>query len=176
MPIDYLQRLRSEFAEKVGALLTNCAMAGVPVRIVAGLRTPLQQAKLWRQGRNIDIINQQIETLKTYGCPYLAACIDKAGPQNGPLVTKAIPGLSWHNFGEAIDVVALDSKNQPITNGSDVGYANFQEQVTVSGLFPVGKSWQWDSGHCQYRQASSPLAAMTIRDVDSELAALAPLS
>ncbi len=170
-----LDGLQPEFLAKVETLINNCAQAHVVVRPVQGLRTPLQQGADWRQGRDIDTINQQIGILQIEGCHYLAACIEQAGPQNGPLITKAIPGLSWHNFGFACDFMTFDAVGKPIADGTDPSYADFQEQVTLSGLFPVGNPWTWDSGHTQYYQASSPLAMYNLQNNDSKLSALYPL-
>ena len=34
---------------------------------------------------------------------FLASVLDGVGPQHGPHVTNALPGLSWHQWGEAVD-------------------------------------------------------------------------
>lgn len=170
-----LMGLNPDFLVKVNQLLNNCAMLNILVRVVQGLRTPLEQAKLWRQGRDIDTIVQQIDSLSQSGATYLSQCLIQAGAQKGPLVTKALPGLSWHNWGEAIDVMCFDSIGKPINAGTDPAYGAYQAQVKIVGLFPVGNMWSWDAGHCQFRKDQSPLSSMSLKSVNDQLWAKYPL-
>jgi len=67
------------------------------------IRTPEQQARRWRQSRTSEEIGEKVNWLRAQGAPYLASVIEDVGPQFGPKVTNAIPGLCWHQWGEAID-------------------------------------------------------------------------
>jgi len=62
--------------EKCNAFIVGAEGMGVPVRVTQTLRTMDQQGKLWAQGRTLP----------------------------GPIVTKAKPGQSAHNFGMAFDI------------------------------------------------------------------------
>ena len=97
-----LNLLQPAFREKVETMLSECASGGITMTPYYTIRTPEQQAKLWRQSRTAVEIQQQIDWLRNHGAPYLASVIEEVGPQFGPKVTNAIPGLSWHQWGEAI--------------------------------------------------------------------------
>lgn len=67
------------------AFLDKAAAAGLELRITQTLRTMDQQAKLYAQGRTLP----------------------------GPIVTKARPGQSAHNFGMAFDICFAGKKPYP---------------------------------------------------------------
>lgn len=62
-----------------GAFLQECHAAGLPVMIISTLRDNAFQAHLYAQGRT----------------------------RPGKVVTKALPGSSWHNYGVAFDAVPM---------------------------------------------------------------------
>lgn len=127
---------------------------GFVVRITYALRTPIDQAKLWRQGRSKTLINARIGDLEAQDCDYLAQCLKDAGPQNGPIVTNALPGLSWHQYGQAADVLAYDTSGRLITSGDDDAYKKLEEAARLEGL-TTGRGWG-DAGHIQASQLSKP--------------------
>src|ERR1051325_8002995 len=98
-----IQDLELEFQPGAQQVLDRCADAGVEMRVNETVRTPLEQARIWRQSRTIQEITARITSLRAAGAPFLADCIEKAGPQHGDHVTDAPPGLSWHQWGEAVD-------------------------------------------------------------------------
>ncbi|WP_259071440.1 M15 family metallopeptidase [Mucilaginibacter sp. X4EP1] len=175
MAID-LNTLVPEFKAKVEELLTNCANAGYPMQPTFAIRTPLDQGKLWRQSRTTDVVQQKITDLRDQGADFLADCIANAGPQNGEHVTNAIPGISWHQFGEAVDCVwILNGKANWSTdllyNGKN-GYAVYAQQAKALGLTPGGlwtsfKDWP----HVQLRSANGPLGAMTLQQINDTMKA-----
>jgi hypothetical protein len=170
MPID-TTKLVPEFKTKLDALLAACNRLGVEMRPYFGIRTPLEQAKLWRQSRAGEEIKKKIAELRAAGAPFLAKCLEDAGPQNGPPVTNAIPGLSWHQWGEAVDsawIVAgkTDWSTQRKVGGIN-GYQVYSAQAAGLGLDPGGvwkslKDWP----HVQLRSAASPLKVMSLVEVD----------
>ena len=97
------QRLGRRVPPKVVALLDRCEARGTPMRRTSTLRSPFDQATLWRQSRSKEEIEAKIAELKSQSAPFLADCIARVGPQHGDPVTNAIPGLSWHQWGEAVD-------------------------------------------------------------------------
>jgi len=163
--------LTPPFRDKLETLLKACATEGVEMRPYFGIRTPLEQAKLWRQSRTREQINAKIAELKAAGALYLAECIDAVGPQNGEPVTNAIPGLSWHQWGEAVDaawVVAGETEwsTQKKVGGIN-GYAVYAKNASAAGLDPGGlwkslKDWP----HVQFRAASSPARLYSLNEID----------
>ncbi len=76
------------------------------------------------------------------GAEFLAFCIESVGPQSGPEVTKAPPGLSWHQWGEAFDsfwVVNGDAEWSTTRkiNGLN-GYHVYAEEAAKIGVTPGG--------------------------------------
>ncbi len=159
------------FRDKLHELLAACREQGVEMRPYFGIRTPLEQAKLWRQSRTKEQINLKIAELTAAGAPFLADCIATAGPQNGAPVTNAIPGLSWHQWGEAADCVWIVAGKTEWSTQKKVeginGYVHYAQQakgarLDAGGLWKSFKDWP----HVQLRGASSPLKIMSLADID----------
>ena len=166
--------LTPEFNSKLTDLLAACQDQGVEMRPYFGIRTPFEQAKLWRQSRTREEINKKIAELQDKGAPFLGHCLESVGPQNGPYVTNALPGLSWHQWGEAVDcfwVVAGQAewstvKKVNACNGYRV-YANCAVQLGVDagGLWRSLKDWP----HVQLRKAGSPTGVWGIDEIDQRM-------
>lgn len=164
------------FRTTVKMLLKNCAAHGVVMRPYFAIRTPQEQAKLWRQSRSIEEITAKIAQLKGAGAPYLADCIGRAGVQHGDKVTNAIPGLSWHQWGEAVDCFwLLDGKAEwsakTKINGVN-GYAVYAEEalklgLTAGGFFKSIKDWP----HVQFKSDSDPSKQKSLPGIDAEMKA-----
>jgi peptidoglycan LD-endopeptidase CwlK len=73
---DRLALVHPELARRVRMLSDKCEAAGISIRVTCGLRTYDEQQELWDQGRS----------------------------DPGQIVTNAMPGYSWHNFGLAVDI------------------------------------------------------------------------
>lgn len=90
------------------------ALKGVTVEVISGLRSWSAQAALYASGRT----------------------------KAGPIVTKAKPGSSWHNYGLAIDLglfkggVYLDEKKPA---EADKLYAEIGRLAEVNGIEWAGK-------------------------------------
>lgn len=134
--------------------LSRMEKEGYVLKITYTLRTPLEQAKLWRQGRPRSVINARTSDLEALGCDYLAQCLKDAGPQSGKKVTNALPGLSWHQYGEAADVLAYDTTGTLIKNGDNIAYQILEDMARKEGL-TTGRSWG-DAGHIQASQLGKP--------------------
>jgi hypothetical protein len=125
------------------------------------VRTPEQQAKLWRQSRSLVEINQAIATLRNSGASYLAEVLDSVGPQHGDEVTKVLPGNSWHQWGEALDCfwevngAAVWSTTKKV-NGLN-GYQVYAAEAKALGL-TAGLLWTTfkDAPHVQLRADDNP--------------------
>jgi len=165
-----LSLIDQQLKEKALDLIDRCRQRGFEMRPSAGLRDPFEQARLWRQSRSIEEIRKQIATLKAQGADFLAHCLDSVGPQHGDPVTNALPGYSWHQWGEAVDCFwLLDGRAEWSTtrkiNGENA-YRVYAQQatavgLTAGGLWPRLKDWP----HVQLRTASSP-SALGVQEID----------
>jgi hypothetical protein len=124
-------------------------------------RHPVEQARLWRQSRTTHQIDVKIAELRAMGADYLSQCLVDAGPQHGPRVTGAIPGLSWHQWGEAVDCFwervpneAEWSARKSALGGGENGYWIYAQTAVVMGL-TAGGMWHSlkDWPHVQQRKA-----------------------
>lgn len=104
----------------------------------------------------------------------VAACSWRREPQHGDHVTDAAPGLSWHQWGEALDCFwVVDGKAEWSTTKKVNGVNGFRVYAeTAKGLgLDAGGFWGKlkDWPHIQLRAAGSPLAVMSLADVDREM-------
>ena len=169
-----LEDLIPEFKTKVEQLLSQCEQVGYPMRPFFTLRTPFEQGMLWRQSRSSNQVQDKIQELRDKGAEFLAFCIESVGPQNGRHVTNAIPGMSWHQWGEAVDCFWLLDGNsewstRKIVNGKN-GYANYAELAGNAGL-DAGGLWSSfkDWPHIQFRKISHPGKIFNLQEIDAEM-------
>ena len=124
----------------------------------------------------IDLAEKSLKVAQLHaaGADYLADCIVRVGPQNGDPVTNAVPGLSWHQWGEAADcfwVVKGDAEwsTKRLVNGLN-GYRVMAEEAKRLGLDPGGLWRKFpDWPHVQLRPEPSPLGRMTLKEVSAEM-------
>lgn len=156
-----LESLTPEFKEQAQALIANCKIRGVIMRPNETLRDPFVQARYWRQSRTIEEITRKIKELKSHSSPFLAHCLEVVGPQHGDHVTNAIPGLSWHQWGEAMDCFWVVNgqavwESTTVINGIN-GYMIYASEAKKLGL-DAGFFWKGfqDIPHVQLRKAANP--------------------
>ena len=176
MPNRSLSTLTPDFQTDVGTLLSRCRARGVVMRPYTTLRTPLEQAVLWRQSRTTEQIERKIAELWAKGAEYLAGVLAAAGPQHGRHVTNALPGLSWHQWGQAVDCFwereegrAEWSTRRTGADGGPNGYRVYAKEAARMGLEPGGwwrsfKDWP----HVQ-KVSSRVLDVATWREVDETM-------
>ena len=167
-----IQDLELEFQQGAQDVLDTCAGLGVEMRVNETVRSPLAQARLWRQSRAIEEIRARIAALRAAGAPFLAECIEKVGPQHGDHVTNAPPGLSWHQWGEALDCFwVVDGRAEWSTtrkvNGQN-GYRVYAATADQLGL-DAGGLWTRfkDFPHVQLRAAGSPADLFSLPEIDA---------
>lgn len=169
-----LSRLITPFRDKVEELLLSCGDSGYTMRPYFTARSPLEQARLWRQSRSSEEIREKVRWLGQNGADFIAYCIEAVGPQYGPHVTNAIPGLSWHQWGEAVDCFwLLESRAEWSTRKQIDGvngyhnYANLARQIglTAGGHWRSFKDWP----HVQYRPESNPGRLFSLVEIDNEM-------
>ncbi len=116
-------------------------------------------------------MQRKIHELRDAGAEFLALCIESVGPQSGPHVTDAPPGLSWHQWGEAFDSFWLVNGDAEWSTTRKInglnGYRVYAEEaakldLTPGGLWPTFKDWP----HVQFRSAKSPAAVFSLTDID----------
>jgi hypothetical protein len=172
MPSRRIEDLVPELQPQAITLIEKCRARGIEMRPSTTLRTPFEQAKLWRQSRSKAKVHAKIAQLRSLGADFLAFCLESVGPQpTGDPVTKAIPGLSWHQWGEAMDCFWLvngDAEWSPDVKINGLkGYRVYAEEakqmgLTAGGLWPGFKDWP----HVQLKPQGSPEDLMSITDID----------
>ena len=156
MTIDWTL-LDSGFAIKAQNLINLCDAQGFTMVPYCGLRTLTEEAKLWRQSRQTKEISQKIQSLIALNAPYLAQIIINVGPQpDGPWKTDTIPGLSWHNWGQAIDLYWQLPDGSINWDGKAQGYQVLGELATANGLKWGGDFTDPDWDHVQLNQQEIP--------------------
>ena len=153
-----LNHLHPEFREGVIILLERCKEQGVIMTPYSTFRDVHHQARIWRQGRSTREIKAKLKYLRRNSASFLADVIDSVGPQKGRSKrTNAIPGLSWHNWGLAVDCFwNVDGDARWI----GPGYKVYADTALNLGM-DAGFYWKTitDSPHVQRSKQSSPLSA-----------------
>jgi hypothetical protein len=171
-----LSDLVPEFALKAKQLLQRCDDLHVVMHVTETLRTPFTQARFWRQSRPTAVVNARIQKLRADGAPFLADCLQRVGPHTGEHVTNALPGLSWHQWGEAIDSVWVANGKETfslkLTVGGVNGFHVYAEQAEKMGL-TAGAFFQSikDFPHVQLRGDASPLSHHSLHEIDAVMKA-----
>jgi len=169
MPAD-LSQLVVEFRFKVDLVLADCMSAGHELRPFFTIRDPWTQAKLWRQSRTtVQVVNARDHLIER-GAPYLAKVLMDAGAARGKWATNALPGQSWHQFGEAVDCFVVGPNGEAIWDASHPGYKFYADRAKFHGL-AAGYFWKGaqDTVHIQLRPASSPLHMLSWPQIDTTM-------
>jgi peptidoglycan LD-endopeptidase CwlK len=162
-----------EFRDKVELLLNNCLNRGIEMRPNEGSRDPFKQGIYWRQSRTREQIQQRLRDLRNVGADYLAHCIESVGPRHGDHVTNTIPGISWHQWGEALDCFwVVNGKAEwslkKTVNGIN-GYMIYAAEAKKLGL-EAGLFWKFvDAPHVQLRQTANAGRIFSILEINDEM-------
>ncbi len=160
-----LSDLKPDFLAKVNTALAALANEGLVFRPYFTLRDPVTQARLWRQSRSREVVEQQINELRNAGCDFMVACLEKAGPSVGPWATNALPGQSWHQYGEAVDCYLVDAKGHPTWESPK--YARFGHVGDANGMWWGGHFG--DDDHWQNRRIEPPAVFGTLKQINDQL-------
>lgn len=163
-----LDNLEPEFFNRLLETVELCKKYDTTVIPYQGIRTPHEQARLWRRGRTTAFIEQEIAGLRNNGAEYLASLIEQAGKQKGKRVTGAMPGYSWHQYGKACDFYVQDENEEPIWDSAHDGYQVLCECAEECGLVS-GHRWKMkDSVHVQMN--NNKIAQIySLKEVDQEM-------
>ena len=170
-----LGELDPVFQQKVVAVLEACSDRGVRMVPSQAVRSPHEQARLWRQSRSRQQIDDALAMLRDAGAPYLAEVLEGVGPQEGRHVTNALPGNSWHQWGEAVDCFwlvdnAAEWSTTRKVNGVN-GYHVYAEAAQAEGL-DAGLFWTSlkDAPHLQLRATANPVkSGLSWAQVDQQM-------
>ena len=162
-----LSNLVPVFHEKVVAALADLKSQGLMFVPYFTLRDPVTQARLWRQSRPRTAIDQQMADLRTQNCNFIADCLEKAGPSDGPWATNALPGLSWHQYGEAVDCFLCGASGTPVWESPS--YGRFGQLGDKHGMWWGGHFG--DNDHWQNRKFQPDSVFGTLKNINDQLAA-----
>lgn len=156
--------LDRDFGIRVSELLVALRDQGFEFRFSATLRTPWTQARYFRQSRTRETVSARIIDLRSSGAGYLADVLEAVGPQSGPPVTRAIPGLSLHQWGVAADLFLVE-RGAAIWDPGHAGYHALAITAESLGL-KSGRSFG-DPPHVQARHTEP--TALPLAEVAAEM-------
>lgn len=100
--------LKTAARENAQRMLDAAGELGFEILIYCTYRSDEEQARLYRQGRPLSVIQKKADDLNTaWERPDLAQVLMEVGPQYGRVVTHAAPGQSLHEYGVAFDGVPM---------------------------------------------------------------------
>lgn len=102
----YIAKLDPSIQSMARELLQRAANVGIDLVVTQGLRTNAEQQALYDQGRTTE----------------------------GPIVTNAPPGSSWHNFGLAFDVAVLSPEGKATWPNDSALWDRIGQLGKASGL------------------------------------------
>jgi len=142
-----LEELNKDFRLNVIDLIKACKKRGVCIVPYCTYRDLYKQAILWRQSRRWVEIKREVRELEDTGISFLASIIRDVGVHIGPAqhITNAIPGLSWHQYREAVDCYIL-RRGLAVWDPNDKGYKIYREEGLKLGM-AIGTADDW--GHLQ---------------------------
>jgi hypothetical protein len=144
-----LNLLVDEFKIHADFILAALRGEGHNVRPFFTLRDPWTQAKLWRQSRSFTEVRKIMGKLRQEGAPFLAQTFEDVGAQWGRWATNALPGQSWHQWGEAMDVFVTNDAGRAVWSAKHPAYLRYAELAREQGL-TAGFFWQRrDAVHIQ---------------------------
>lgn len=166
--------LRRSFRPIARELIKLTGEKGYEVVPYFTMRNPVEQAKLWRMTRGKSEIGRKVQSLLNAGALYVANVLESVGPQYpGPgitgHVTYAVPGESWHNWGDAMDCyLRIDGTIE--WDGEHEGYAVYGEVAEGLGM-TWGGVWTKpnDPGHVQMPPMKPSLYFDTLSSMSSAL-------
>lgn len=166
----HISDLTKEFGDKVEKVLYACKVQNIELRPFKTLISPYVQAQEWVQSRTLADIEEQMYQLRVNGAPFLAHCIDVAVPNLGKPLTDTLPGLSWHQWGEALDCVWIVEEKtiwspRKRVNGEN-GYQILAQIASENSVFCGFPS---KPEHLQAREVASPLDIYSLTEIDREM-------
>jgi hypothetical protein len=127
-----------DFRKQLIRALDAAKAQGLQIEVITTIITPLEQGSLWKQGRTRTDAELKVMALKDAKAPYLAECLQKSVPQGTNVETNLLPGYSWHQWGEAVQIVWVDGSHKVVWDTSATygrgGYRKFAKIVQELGI------------------------------------------
>lgn len=166
--MDHINNLELGFKDKVLILLKTL---GPRYRVYCSIRTPIEQAEIYTYGRTDAEIKEAITKLEGDNCIFLAGCLRSVSSRPTEKIrTKALPGNSWHHFGEAVDIMYIKDNGNALWNGSAAEYKLLAEVSRDLGLTSGYYFTFRDSVHVQMRRGSPIRFFRSLAEIDRQLA------
>lgn len=159
--------LSDSFRPTAEQLIYECKQPhGIIVRPFFTVRDVWEQARLWRQSRAWPEIEAAVAMLRTEGAPWLADVLEGVGPQYGRWATNALPGQSWHQWGEAMDCFVLEDGGA-VWDGRHQSYLIYAIVARRLGL-TAGYWWpkRPDAVHVQRPKENSPATLYPLSEIN----------
>lgn len=161
------------FRKLLVSCLDRCKEKGVIIEVITTVISPLEQAALWKQGRSRIDAELKMLALENSKAPYLADCLRRAQPLRTNCETEFVPGMSWHQWGEAVSVVWVDGAKQInwTTKGGANGYRFLVDQLKDFSLHSGSEFDDTDAAWrlVQFRPVKSPIEIYDIVSIDAEM-------
>ena len=146
------------------------------IEVLVTVLTPMEQAALWKQGRTKTDAELKAMALDHAGAPYLAECIRKAIPTGTNITTDDLPGYSWHQWGEAAQMIWIDGAHKvnwstSVVYGSGNGYKTFAKILNEFSIHCAGEfedtptAWRT----AILRPARNAIENYTVQQIDAEM-------
>lgn len=164
-PCRDLKMLSPRFYPGVVELMARMKKQEFDLRVAYTIRNPWEQAVIWRRSRTREEIAAAIEKLKIGKAYWLAEVLDCVGPQSGPWATNALPGLSPHNWAEAVDLFLVEH-GKMVKDGNAPGYMRLALAVGQLGL--TSRRAMGDAGHVQLMEHDPP-HYMALNEIDARM-------
>jgi hypothetical protein len=150
--------LQKKLKDPFRAVIADVTKAGFEVVPFSTLRTPADQARLWRSSRSKGVIGNMVRRLRGFNANYVANVLENVGPQfpepgQKGHKTNAIPGESWHNYGLAVDCYGKDKGGDMTWDPDHEVYQVYHEAALANGLH-LGPDW--DAVHIQFSEGHNP--------------------
>lgn len=124
---------------------------GIPVRVTQALRSMAEQDALYAQGRLGRVTVNKLRAKA--GMPKLKSW------QRNRIVTHAMPGSSWHNYGRAFDIVPMVRGEKLLPQWASPWWAKLGELGKECGLEWGGDWTKPDRPHFQNREGKTLVEA-----------------
>lgn len=167
-----LNALDPEFREEVDEVLVLCKRKAITMIPFFTDRDVYTQAKLWRQSRSSYEIKTAIKMLQKNEAHFLAKVLEEVGPRYGRWATNSLPGLSFHNYGLAVDCFALvgTSNGKIVEWSSDHQYYHIYAMEAVSVGLTAGHFWIGNQDSCHVQKYSCRVLDMhNWKEIDKKM-------
>jgi len=130
-----IDALDISFAEKFMNVRVECMKQSIITQPVLGFINVFLHAEIWKQSKQDQAVDEAIAKLQNEGCNFLSSILMCASSVHSKHKTNRLPGMSWHNWGRAVDVKLMhkDSLNEIDKNDQKVQI--FEDIVSENELY-----------------------------------------